>query len=80
MESVSGDDALIGCFYNPYTRKNSLLIVPTTPREQISVSLRLKSGVGTATVWQGGSSSEMSASDGVLNLNIQAGDSVYLVF
>lgn len=80
VESVSGDDALIGCFYNPYTRKNSLLIVPTTPREQISVSLRLKSGVGTATVWQGGSSSEMSASDGVLNLNIQAGDSVYLVF
>lgn len=80
VKSVSGDDVVIGCFYNPYTKKNSIMIVPTTPRDTANISLQLGSGVKSVTVWQKDGSREITVTEHTLNLTIEQGNSAYIIF
>lgn len=79
VKGVSGDDALIGCFYNPYTGENSILIAPTTPRDEISVTLQL-SDVRSVTSYRNGVCQELQVSGDTLTVTIGRGDAAYLVF
>lgn len=78
VTAVSGDDAIIGCFYNPYTGEDSLLIVPTTPRDNAELSLTMQ-GVEEVTAYIGGQARALKTSNGVLTLSLNAGDGMYII-
>ncbi len=80
IESVSGDDVLIGCFFNRYTGEKSVMITPTTPRDDISITLNMKKGTKKVTAYSGLSKKELAVENGALTLNIAKGDSLYIVF
>ena len=80
IESVSGDDVLIGCFFNRYTGEKSVMITPTTPRDDISITLNMKKGTKKVTAYSGLSKKELAVENGALTLNIAKGGSLYIVF
>ena len=80
LERVSGDDVLIGCFFNRYTGEKSVMITPTTPRDDISITLSMKKGTKKVTSYSGLSQKELAVENGALTLNIAKGDSLYIVF
>ena len=76
---VEGDDVLIGCFKDPYTLKESILLVPVTPRDEANVSLKIKSD-SEITVYQNGEKRSQKVKDGKFDLQIQKGDAAYILF
>lgn len=80
LSGVSGDDALLGCFHNPYTGEDSVLIVPTTPRETASVTLSFGSGVKSVTMYNADGKQTLTVENGALAVTLAAGDGAYIVF
>ena len=79
ITSVSGDDALIGCFHNPYTGEDSVMVGPTTPRDASEVTLTMD-GTREVKAYDNGQVSTLATENGTLTLKIEKGDAMYIIF
>ena len=78
IREVQGNKYLIGCFSDKDTGKKSVLITPTTPRDDIELSLKMHKSVKEVTVYIGGEKQIVKVNNQTLNLKIRHGDAVFM--
>ena len=79
IESVSGDDNLVGCFQSGDGKKK-VLITTLTPVKDADVVLHVSNNVNTIKIWKNGVSENMTASGNKLTFHIAAGEAVLAEF
>ena len=80
IKSVEGDRYLIGCFSNALDGHKSILITPTTPRDDVSIKINLYKNIKTVNAYINGVKTTLEVNDGVLELSILKGNAVYIYF
>ena len=79
VESVSGDDCLVGCF-STEEGDSKVLITPLLPTSGARVVLDLAGHDGIVKVWKNAEASETDVTSGRLEFDIPAGDAVFVEF
>lgn len=77
VESAEGI-FLAGCFKDGMTKKNYLLITPTTPREESNVVLNMKNGADSVTLWRNNEKQKANVKDGKVEFSIGKGEAVFV--
>lgn len=80
IKSVEGNRYLIGCFSDQTTGDKSILITPTTPRDDIEITLNLYSSVHEVEAMEDGKFTALSVKNGKLALRLQKGNALYIRF
>lgn len=79
LKSVEGDTVLVGCFTDCGTKKKSVLVTATTPRDNVSVTLNFEGGIKKVTAYINGEAVQLEVVDRKLKLDILKGDAVYII-
>ena len=80
IRSVEGERYLIGCFSDKDTGKKSVLITPTTPRDDIQLTLNMKANVKEVTVYIDGVRQTVKVNNQQLKVTVNHGNAVYVQF
>lgn len=80
IRSVEGNRYLIGCFQDKDIGNKSVMITPTTPRDDISIVLNLYDNITEVDAYIQGKKETLTVKNGKLPLEIAKGDSVFLTF
>ena len=80
IRSVEGERYLIGCFSDKDTGKKSVLITPTTPRDDIQLTLNMKEAVKEVSVYIDGVRQTVKINNQQLKVNVNRGNAVYIQF
>lgn len=78
IESVEGNRYVIGCFSDKDTGKKSVLISPTTPRDDVEITLNMSGKTKSVTAYIGGEKTTLEVKDNKLTLKIDRGDAVFI--
>lgn len=78
IQSVEGNRYVIGCFSDKDTGKKSVLITPTTPRDDIEVTLNMHKSVKTVRAFINNEWKTLKVKNNKLKLNIKKGDAVFI--
>ena len=78
IKSVEGNRYVIGCFSDKDTGKKSVLITPTTPRDDIEVTMTMHSSVKEVTAYVGGVAKTLKVKNNKLKVKVNHGDAVYI--
>lgn len=78
IESVEGNRYVIGCFSDKDTGKKSVLISPTTPRDDIEITLNMSKKVKSVKAYVGGEETILAAEGRRITLKINRGDAVFI--
>ncbi len=78
IESVEGNRYVVGCFSDKDTGKKSVLISPTTPRDDITLTLNMAKNVKSVSAYVGGEKTTLNVENRRLTLNVKHGDAVLL--
>ena len=79
IESVSGDESLVGCFENEKGDKK-VLITTLTPDKPSNVVLNLSNDSSKIRVWINGSSEERTVKEKKISFQIKEGEAVFVEF
>ena len=77
-ESVEGNRYVIGCFSDKDTGKKSVLISPTTPRDDVEITLNMSGKTKSVIAYIGGEKTTLEVKDNKLTLKIDRGDAVFI--
>ena len=80
IKNVEGNRYLIGCFQDKDNGKKSILITPTTPRDDITITLNMYKNIKNVNAYVHGQKTNLEVKDGKLELTINKGDSVLISF
>lgn len=80
IKSVEGNKYLIGCFIDKDSGKKSIMITPTTPRDDIDITLKMYQNIKEVDAYIQGKKQTLTVSNSKLNLSINKGDSVVIEF
>lgn len=81
VKGIESDDCVVaGCFSDVETDAKSMLFMADTPRDDISLKLKLDSSVKTVTVYTNGVKKIVTVAGAELQLDIPAGDAIYIEF
>jgi hypothetical protein len=69
---------VVGCFSDKDTGKKSVLISPTTPRDDITLTLNMAKNVKSVSAYVGGEKTTLNVENRRLTLNVKHGDAVLL--
>ena len=69
---------MIGCFSDKDTGKKSVLVTPTTPRDDIEVTLNMHKSVKTVRAFINNEWKTLNVKNNKLKLNIEKGDAVFI--
>lgn len=78
IQSVEGNRYVIGCFSDKDTGKKSVLISPTTPRDDIEITLNMHKSVQEVTAYIKGEMQTLKVENNKLDLSIAKGDAVFV--
>ena len=78
IQSVEGNRYVIGCFSDKDTGKKSVLVTPTTPRDDIEVTLNMHKSVKTVRAFINNEWKTLNVKNNKLKLNIEKGDAVFI--
>lgn len=78
IKKVEGNRYVIGCFSDKDTGKKSVLITPTTPRDDIELVLTMHSSVKEVTAYVSGVPSKLQVKNNELKLSIKHGDALFI--
>ena len=78
IRKVEGNRYVIGCFSDKDTGKKSVLITPTTPRDDIELTLTMHSSVKEVTAYVGGVPTKLQVKNNKLNVSIKHGDALFI--
>ncbi len=77
VESVSGDDNIVGCFENEKGDRK-MLITPLTPKDDANVTLHLSGDASAVKVWKNSLMEERSVVGSQVDFNISAGEAILI--
>lgn len=80
IKSVDGNRYLIGCFQDKDNGHKSIMITPTTPRDDINITLNMYENIKEVEAYVKGQKQTLKVNNGKLELEINKGDSVVILF
>lgn len=80
IKSVDGNRYLIGCFQDKDNGNKSVMITPTTPRDDIEITLNMYSNITEVEAYVKGKKETLKVTNGKLSLSINKGDSIFILF
>lgn len=80
IAAIDGNRYVAGCFTDQRDGTKSVLISPTTPRDNISVTINFKQVLSKVTAYIGGVKQQLDVNGTSLTLNINKGDAVLIQF
>ena len=78
IQSVEGNRYVIGCFSDKDTGKKSVLISPTTPRDDIEITLNMHKSVKEVRAFVNNEWKTLQVKNNKLKLDIKHGDAMFI--